>query len=239
MVSKEDVDMRPMMGVNRSDNRTSRCQAKDPDHCRYHKPGSHQPFNKARMDRMNERVAAEEATRNGTGGALRKDEVVSRPVDGSILKAGTLNKSDIKLITRLGRRYVIVRQHYCANPYDSEAMADFPIKDYSKPDTAEEAGKRFGDNLRNGIDELTANRHRKWLDSMYALVENGTMKSNIGVRQGDDKRTVVRKAVRYLITDPKFADYMTEYKKRFILPTPGDPQQGTMAGVRRILDGLK
>lgn len=235
---------KPLMGTNRSDNRESRCRAKDPDHCPFHKPGSHVPYDLDKMMRMNEKVMAAEAKKAGRSGALKKSSsssVVSKPVDGSIISSPTLNKEDLKLITRAARKYATAMEWRTSNRYIAEQRADFPIKDFSKvPHELEAKGNDYvTDNTANVVKAMTSDAHRKWVDGVYSMIDKGTMKDSFGIKPDDTRRQAVEKAFTGIVKDPKFADYMKEYKEKVVMSDPHSDRSGNMALTREILDNVR
>ena len=238
---------KPLMGTNRSDNRESRCRAKDPDHCPYHKPGSHVPYDPYKMMRMNEKVMAVEAKKAGMGGALKKaysssiNQVSSKPVRGSIFNSKTLNKNDMQFLARVGRKYARMRMNSMSSgDGDLQTHTNFSVVE--DPEGMREQARSLGEYMAKG------DGHSKYADSLYSSLRNGTIADAAGIRPDDDKRTAIRKGVEFLANDPRFPEYMRKFKKEFIVHSDDPAEENyeskysekasTAGGAQRILDKM-
>lgn len=235
---------KPLMGTNRSDNRESRCRAKDPDHCPYHKPGSHVPYDPDKMAKMNEKVIADEAKNAGRGGALRKssiNHVSSKRVQGSIFNSDTLNKDDMKFLARVGRKYARMRMNSMSSgDGDLQTHTDFSIVDNSEGIKRE--ARSLGEYMAKG------DGHSKYADSLYSSLRNGTIADAAGIRPDDDKRTAIRKGAEFIASDPRFPEYMRRFRKEFIVHADDPAEEkydsryseraSTAKGAQKIFDQM-
>lgn len=236
--------MTKLMGTNKNNNRESICKAKDPDHCPYHKPGSHVPYDPYKMMRMNEKVFASEAKNSGNGGALKKsssDHVSSRPVRGSIFNSKTLNKDDMKFLARVGRKYARMRMNAMSSgDGDLQTHTDFKVVD--DPQERRKQAHNLADYMVN------VDGHKKYTDSLYSSLKNGTIADAAGIKPDDDKRTAIRKGAEFIASDPRFPDYMKNFKDEFIVHAD-DPSRenydakyseraSTANGARKVFDKM-
>lgn len=227
------------MGV-RPDGTMSPCNAKDPNNCRYHKKGSHAPMNQKKMMDWNEKVVAKasKSTQHALSKKSSSHQVTSHPVDGSILKADTLNDNDLQFITRVGRQaasYMMASEKW--GDGDVYSHTDFKVRDYSSKDK---------DKANKLIDYAVRDKDRAWADNMYNRLQNGTIMNNLDVSPDDSHRDVIRKGFKYLVTDPKFSQYMKGFQEEFIVhaenpeneKTESHYSSGSLSGTKRILASI-
>lgn len=228
------------MGIG-PDGTMSPCRAKDPNHCRFHAKGSHTPMDQKKMNEWNERVNAKAGNKSNSSLSKKNSgssHVTSKPVDGSILKADTLNDADLQFITRVGRQaasYMMASEKL--GDGDVYNHTDFKVRDYSSKDK---------DKANSLIDYATRDKNRAWADNMYDRLKNGTIMNNLDVGPDDSHRDVIRKGFKYLVTDPKFTEYMKGFKKEFVVHA-ADPKNeigedyytnGNSKGTRKILSSI-